>query len=49
MQCGDSGTVRGGFFVLPECGGGVEFFSRAAHGVEGRHVTPKRELQGYRR
>jgi hypothetical protein len=25
-QCGDSGTVRDGFFVFPECGGGVEGF-----------------------
>lgn len=31
--------------VLPECGGGVEVFSRAAHGVEGRHVTPERVLR----
>ena len=32
-QCGDSGTVRDGVFVLPECSCGVEFFCRASHGV----------------
>ena len=25
-ECGESGTLRGGFFVFPECGGGVEGF-----------------------
>jgi hypothetical protein len=45
-RCGDSGTVRGGFFVLPECGCGLSVFSRAAHGVEGRHSTPERVLHG---
>jgi hypothetical protein len=40
------GTVSGEVFVLPEVGlRGVEVFSRAAHGVEGRHVTPERELR----
>jgi hypothetical protein len=38
--------VRDGFFVFPECGGGVEVFSRAAHGVEGGHVTPEWVLRG---
>ena len=38
--------MRGEFLVLPECRGGVEFFSRAAHGVEGRHSTPERVLHG---
>jgi len=32
--------------VLPECRCQVEFFSRAAHGVEGRHSTPERVLHG---
>jgi hypothetical protein len=32
--------------VLPECGVGVRFLSRAAHGVDGRHSTPERVLQG---
>jgi hypothetical protein len=45
-QCGDSGTVRGEFLVIPEYGGGVEVFSRASHGVEGRHSTPERVLHG---
>jgi hypothetical protein len=35
-----------GGWVLPEGGGGVEVFSRAAHGVEGRHSTPERVLHG---
>jgi hypothetical protein len=38
-QCGESSTVRGEFLVLLEGGGGLRVFSRAAHGVEGRHVT----------
>ncbi len=45
-QCGDSGTVRGEFLVIPEYGGGVEVSCRAAHGVEGRHSTPERVLCG---
>jgi hypothetical protein len=32
--------------VLPERGCGVEFFSRASHGVEVRHSTPERVLHG---
>jgi hypothetical protein len=27
QQCGDSGTVRGEFLVLPQCRGWVEFFA----------------------
>jgi hypothetical protein len=38
--------VRDDFFVFPEGVCGVEFFSRAAHGVEGRHSTPERVLHG---
>ena len=32
-QCGESGTVWGGFVVLPKVVSRVRFFRRAAHGV----------------
>jgi|SRR5580658_489519 hypothetical protein len=46
MQCGDSGTVRGGFFVLPECRGAVEGFLPCCARSVRETLHPERVLHG---